>query len=122
MIISPDVALLNARGLSKHFGENRVLENVDFTLKKGELVCLLGVSGAGKTTLFNILSGLMTPDSGQVLLNGENITGKPGKISYMLQKDLLLPYRTVVDNVALPLLVRGVPKREARERASARRC
>lgn len=122
MIISPDAALLNARGLSKHFGENRVLENVDFTLKKGELVCLLGVSGAGKTTLFNILSGLMTPDSGQVLLNGENITGKPGKISYMLQKDLLLPYRTVVDNVALPLLVRGVPKREARERASARRC
>lgn len=119
MIISPDTALLNARGLSKHFGENRVLENVDFTLKKGELVCLLGVSGAGKTTLFNILSGLMTPDSGQVILNGENITGKPGKISYMLQKDLLLPYRTVVDNVALPLLVRGVSKREARERAAS---
>lgn len=119
MLTSPDSALLNARGLSKSFGENRVLENVDFTLKKGELVCLLGVSGAGKTTLFNILSGLMLPDSGQVLLNGENITGKPGKISYMLQKDLLLPYRTVVDNVALPLLVRGVPKKEARERAAS---
>ncbi len=119
MLTSPDTALLNARGLSKSFGENRVLENVDFALKRGELVCLLGVSGAGKTTLFNILSGLMTPDCGQVLLNGENITGKPGKISYMLQKDLLLPYRTVVDNVALPLLVRGVPKSEARERAAS---
>lgn len=119
MPISPNSVLLEARGISKSFGENKVLENVDFTLKKGELVCLLGVSGAGKTTLFNILSGLITPDSGQVLLNGENITGRPGKISYMLQKDLLLPYRTVVDNVALPLLVRGVPKKQAREKAAS---
>lgn len=119
MPISPNSVLLEARGLSKSFGENRVLENVDFTLKKGELVCLLGVSGAGKTTLFNILSGLMEPDSGDVVLNGENITGRPGKISYMLQKDLLLPYRTVVDNVALPLLVRGVPKKQAREQAAS---
>ena len=100
MPISPNSDLLEARGISKSFGGNKVLENVDFTLKKGELVCLLGVSGAGKTTLFNILSGLMTPDCGQVLLNGESITGRPGKISYMLQKDLLLPYRTVVDNIA----------------------
>ena len=106
MPISPNSVLLEARGISKSFGENKVLENVDFTLKKGELVCLLGVSGAGKTTLFNILSGLITPDS-------------PGKISYMLQKDLLLPYRTVVDNVALPLLVRGVPKKQAREKAAS---
>lgn len=119
MPTSPNSVLLEARGLSKSFGENRVLENVDFTLKKGELVCLLGVSGAGKTTLFNILSGLMEPDSGGVVLNGENITGRPGKISYMLQKDLLLPYRTVVDNVALPLLVRGVPKKQAREQAAS---
>ena len=119
MPISPNSVLLEARGISKSFDENKVLENVDFTLKKGELVCLLGVSGAGKTTLFNILSGLITPDSGEVLLNGENITGRPGKISYMLQKDLLLPYRTVVDNVALPLLVRGVPKKQAREKVAS---
>lgn len=119
MNTSLDSVLLEACGISKSFGENAVLQNVDFTLKKGELVCLLGVSGAGKTTLFNILSGLMMPDGGQVLLNGENITGHPGKISYMLQKDLLLPYRTVVDNVALPLLVRGVPKKEAREKAAS---
>lgn len=119
MPTSPDAVLLEARGLSKSFGENDVLRDVQLSLKKGELVCILGVSGAGKTTLFNILSGLMVPDSGQVLLNGENITGRPGKISYMLQKDLLLPYRTVVDNVALPLLVRGVPKREAREKAAS---
>ncbi len=119
MLISPDTALLEAHSISKSFGENAVLRDVDFTLKKGELVCLLGVSGAGKTTLFNILSGLMLPDSGQVLLNGVDITGHPGKISYMLQKDLLLPYRTVIDNVALPLMIHGVPKARAREKAAS---
>ena len=60
----------------------------------------------------------MLPDKGQVLLDGENITGKTGRISYMLQKDLLLPYRTIVDNTALPLLLRGIPKQEARKQAS----
>ena len=71
------------------------------------------------TTLFNVISGLRKPAAGQVLLDGEDITGKPGHISYMLQKDLLLPYRTIEDNVALPLLLRGVKKREARKQASA---
>lgn len=105
MNISPEKAVLTAENISKSFGNNHVLENVDLTVQSGELVCILGVSGGGKTTLFNILSGLMQPDAGKVYLRGEDITGKPGKISYMLQKDLLLPYRTVVDNVALPLLV-----------------
>ena len=71
------------------------------------------MSGAGKTTLFNIISGLMEPEEGKVYLSGEEITGKAGKISYMLQKDLLLPYQTVLGNVALPLLIRGVKKEEA---------
>lgn len=94
-----------------------MLEDISISLQKGELVSLLGVSGAGKTTLFNVISGLYRPETGQVLLNGEDVTGKPGRISYMLQKDLLLPYRTVVDNVALPLIVKGTPKKEARARA-----
>lgn len=110
---------LEVRGVSVSFDGRKVLEDVSVTLRKGELVCLLGVSGGGKTTLFNIISGLLQPDAGQVLLDGEDITGKPGHISYMLQKDLLLPYRTIEDNVALPLLLRGVKKREARKQASA---
>ena len=82
-------------------------------------MCLLGLSGGGKTTLFNIISGLMKPDRGQVLLDNEDITGKPGQISYMLQKDLLLPYRTIQDNVALPLLLKGTDKQAARKQVSS---
>jgi len=110
---------LEIRNVSKAFEGKPVLEDVSITLKRGELVCLLGVSGGGKTTLFNIISGLMKPDRGQVLLDGEDITGKPGKISYMLQKDLLLPYRTIEDNVALPLLLKGEDKKKARTAAGA---
>lgn len=105
---------LEVKNVSKSFGGKAVLEDITLELNRGELVCLLGVSGGGKTTLFNVISGLLKPDAGQVLLDGADITGKPGSISYMLQKDLLLPYRTIEDNVALPLLLKGVKKREAR--------
>ena len=97
-------------------GRTNVLQNIDLTLRQGELLCLLGVSGGGKTTLFNVIAGLCRPQQGRVLLQGEDITGKTGKISYMLQKDMLLPFRTVEDNVALPLLIQGVKKKEARRR------
>lgn len=110
---------LEVRNVSVSFDGRKVLDDVSVTLRKGELVCLLGVSGGGKTTLFNVISGLLKPDVGQVLLDGEDITGKPGRISYMLQKDLLLPYRTIEDNVALPLLLRGMKKKEARKQAAA---
>ena len=105
---------LEVRGVSKSFDGKNVLEDITITLKEGELVCLLGVSGGGKTTLFNVISGLVEPEQGRVFLNGEDVTGRPGHISYMLQKDLLLPYRTIEDNVALPLLLKGAKKREAR--------
>lgn len=90
--------ILKAQNISKSFGKKQVLSDVNITLNKGEIVSLLGVSGAGKTTLFNILSGIYKADTGNVYLNGEDITGKPGKVSYMLQKDLLFPYRKVIDN------------------------
>lgn len=111
--------LLNIQGVSKSFGGRPVLQDISLTLQQGELVSLLGASGGGKTTLFNIVSGLMAPDSGQVLLNGRNVTASPGRISYMMQKDLLLPFRTVQNNVALPLMLQGYKKRDARQQASA---
>ena len=111
------MALLEIRGVSKSFDRTPILDGVDLALEQGELVCLLGVSGGGKTTLFNVISGLLSPDAGQILLDGEDITGCPGHVSYMLQKDLLLPYRTVQDNVILPLLLQGIKPHEARVRA-----
>ncbi|MCD7934814.1 MAG: ATP-binding cassette domain-containing protein, partial [Oscillospiraceae bacterium] len=82
--MSVQVALL-AEGITKRYDGRTIIEDVSIALHPGELVCLLGVSGAGKTTLFHTLSGLETPEAGRVLLDGEDVTGRPGKISYMLQ-------------------------------------
>lgn len=113
------MAVLEAKNISQSFEGEKIIENVNLTLEQGEIVCLVGTSGVGKTTLFHILAGLDQPDEGQVLLNGNEITGTPGKISYMLQKDLLLPHKTVLDNVCLPLTIQGMKKKEAREKAAA---
>ena len=96
--------------------KENTIEDINIKLEQNELVCLLGVSGCGKSTLFNVISGLNKPKSGGVFLDGEEITGIPGKISYMLQKDLLLPYRTIEDNVALPLIIKGEKKKTARQK------
>lgn len=112
------MTVLQINHVSKSFEEEQIIQDISLHLKEGEIVSLLGVSGGGKTTLFNIIAGLSVPNKGNVLLEGEDITGKPGKVSYMLQKDLLLPYRTILDNVALPLIVRGMKKKEAREKAA----
>lgn len=112
------MAVLKVEGVSKTFDSEKIIENISVELHEGELVSLLGVSGGGKTTLFNIIAGLSLPDEGSVWIEDEEITGKPGNVSYMLQKDLLLPYRTILDNVALPLMIRGMKKKEAREKAA----
>jgi ABC-type nitrate/sulfonate/bicarbonate transport system ATPase subunit len=101
------MALLKAENISVEFDNNQILDNVSIELNAGELVSILGISGSGKTTLFNVLSGLIRPKNGKVLLNDEDITGQTGHMSYMLQKDLLLPYKTIIDNVSLPLVIKG---------------
>lgn len=113
------MTVLEVKGVSKSFEDEKIISKISLELHEGEIVSLLGVSGGGKTTLFNIIAGLSEPDEGAVYLEGENITGKPGSVSYMLQKDLLLPYRTIEDNVALPLIIRGEDKKEARKKATA---
>ena len=110
--------VLEVKGVSKSFDGEEIIRGITLKLNEGEIVSLLGVSGGGKTTLFNLIAGLTTPDEGNIYLQGEEVTGKPGNVSYMLQKDLLLPYRTILDNVALPLTVRGMKKSEAREKAA----
>lgn len=113
------MAVLQVKGVSKSFNQEQIIKDISIELREGEIVSLLGVSGGGKTTLFNIIAGLSGPDGGKVYLENEDVTGKPGNVSYMLQKDLLLPYRTIVDNVALPLIIRGMKKKEARQKAAS---
>lgn len=109
---------LTVTDVTLSYEQQNVIEDISIELHDSELVCLLGASGGGKTTLFNVISGLYTPDKGKITLNGKDITGQPGHISYMLQKDLLLPYRTIEDNVALPLYIKGDKKKVAREKVS----
>ena len=111
------MVLLKSEHITKKYSGRTIIKDINIELHKGELISLLGVSGSGKTTLFHVLSGLTTPEEGRVLLNGEDITSRPGQISYMLQKDLLFPHKKIIDNAALPLVLRGMKKKEAREKA-----
>ena len=79
------MAVLQVNRVSKTFEGEQIIKEISLELQEGEIVSLLGVSGGGKTTLFNIIAGLSVPDTGNVCLAGEDITGKPGKVSYMLQ-------------------------------------
>lgn len=108
---------LKALNIQKSFDGKKIIEDINITLRRGEIVSLLGVSGSGKTTLFNVLSGLLIPEEGRVLLDDEDITGKPGRISYMLQKDLLFDHKKIIDNVSLPLVIKGMNRKAAREKA-----
>ena len=105
---------LIAKNITKLYQGEEIIKDISLEVYEEELVCLLGVSGVGKTTLFNVLSGILIPEEGKVFLEDRDITGKAGYISYMLQKDLLMPYKTVIDNVALPLVIKGEKKQKAR--------
>src|SRR3974390_1461903 len=98
-------------------GVFNALAPVSLDISQGRFVSLIGPSGCGKSTIFNILAGLLEPTSGRVLIDGADSTGMIGRVGYMLQKDLLLPWRTVLDNVILGMEIQGVPRRDARQRA-----
>jgi len=118
------VSDLGIRELSREFtapdGSTVVaLEDASIDVASGAFVSIIGPSGCGKSTLFNIVAGLDRPTGGSVLLGGEDRTGQQGLVGYMLQKDLLLPWRTILGNVVLGLEVAGVGK--ADREALARR-
>ena len=97
-----------------------VLDDLTFSVDDGEFVALLGPSGCGKSTLFNIISGLLAPDTGEVYLNGRRINGNTGDFAYMQQKDLLLPWRTVIKNVLVGPEIQGEPLDTAKTEAKQR--
>jgi ABC-type nitrate/sulfonate/bicarbonate transport system ATPase subunit len=116
-------AALRAERITKLYQGVPVVSGVSLTLETGQFVSILGPSGIGKTTLFNALAGLDPPDSGKVYLTDSagaeaDVTGQAGRVRYMQQKDLLLAHKTIIDNIALPLVLRGVKKNEARAAAA----
>ena len=117
MTTSLSNALLKADGITRSFGDQVILKDLNLEVERSKIVTLLGQSGSGKTTLFNILAGLDRPNSGTVTLLDEDITARPGHVAYMLQKDLLLKHLKIIDNVSLPLRLKGVSKEEARKEA-----
>jgi len=98
-------------------GVFHALAPVTLAIPQGRFVSLIGPSGCGKSTIFNIIAGLLEPTGGRVIIDGLDSTGTIGRVGYMLQKDLLLPWRSVLDNVILGMEIQGVPLKAARERA-----
>ena len=91
-----------------------LMQDLSFQIKKGEFVCLVGHSGCGKSTIFRLVNQLLTPNQGEILVNGKNIAGQKNYCGYMPQSDLLFPWRSVKENVMLPLEIQG--KLSAKER------
>ena len=121
MVTHPVKEAIAVRGMSKGFRERgrwvEALREVSIAAQDGEFVTIIGPSGCGKSTLFNIISGVIAPDEGEVLIQGKDARGRVGLAGYMPQKDLLLPWRTVLDNVVLGMEVSGMKVAAAREQA-----
>lgn len=97
--------------------EVNAVKDISLELRRGEVLALVGPSGCGKTTLFNAIAGLIPIQGGRVEVEGQQVDKATGHVGYMLQKDLLLPWRTVIDNVTLGLEVRGADMGAARRTA-----
>src|ERR1044072_6163928 len=95
------------------------VEGVSIAVRDGEVVSLIGPSGCGKSTLLNIGSGLNAPREREDILAGERVEGPNAHVAFMLQKDLLLPWRTVVENVMFGMEIQGIPAAERKRRALA---
>lgn len=119
--ILADTAAIAVSGLDHSFAEGavRALSDVSLTVTKGSFVSLIGPSGCGKSTLLNILAGLLEPTSGQVLAHGQPVEGPPDGVGIMFQQHALLPWRTTIENVLLPIEIAGGRKGAQAARADA---
>lgn len=108
--------LLSIDKASVHFGTLEVLREVTIHVAKGEFVSILGPSGAGKSTLFQILLGEHRPTHGTITFDGQPLTPTANAFAYMPQRDALMPWRAIVDNVTLGLEIQGMPRKKARKK------
>lgn len=102
---------IDIKNISKSYDDVKVLEDISIKVLEGEFVSILGPSGCGKSTIFNIVASLIDCSSGSIDING--------RLSYMYQKDLLLPYKTIIDNVSLPLILKNTKKNNAYEKVKS---
>ena len=112
-------AVIEFTNVGKSFATVEAVRGVTLIVREGEVVSLIGPSGCGKSTLLNMGSGLYLPSSGEVKVAGQRVTGPNPQVAFMLQKDLLLPWRSIRENAELGLEIRGVAASERRSRASA---
>ena len=105
--------ILDIKNLSYSFGNNPILKDINIHVNENEMVAIVGSSGVGKSTLFNLIAGVLKKQVGEITINGNN--DYIGKVAYMLQKDLLFEHKTIIDNVILPLIIAKVNKKEALE-------
>ena len=109
---------LSIDDLTFFWKDQLVLENISFQVSSQSIVSILGPSGCGKSTLLHILAGLLKPNRGKIWIHEEDVTNKTGLMSYMQQNDLLFPWKTILENVALPLILQGVQKKKALDKAA----
>jgi len=100
-------------GVRFSYGDQPILQHFDLRVGKGEFISLIGPSGIGKSTLFQLIAGLLQPQAGTITVDGTPVANRLGMVGYMPQRDALFPWRNVVDNAALPLEIQGVPKKQA---------
>ena len=105
--------ILDIKNLSYSFGNNPILKDINIHVNENEMVAIVGSSGVGKSTLFNLIAGVLKKQVGEITINGSN--DYIGKVAYMLQKDLLFEHKTIIDNVILPLIIAKINKKEALE-------
>jgi NitT/TauT family transport system ATP-binding protein len=119
--MSPISIQLSVQHVKKSFagkaGETHVLDDLSFEIRERDFVSIIGPSGCGKTTIFNVIAGLTEPDAGSMHYRGAEIESLRGRVGYMMQKDLLFPWRTVLGNVLLGLETRGVKRDQAEAKA-----
>ena len=105
--------ILDIKNLSYSFGSNPILKDINIHVNENEMVAIVGSSGVGKSTLFNLIAGVLKKQVGKITINGSE--DYIGKVAYMLQKDLLFEHKTIINNVILPLIIAKIDKKEALE-------
>lgn len=117
--MSTEAAFLDIRRVDFGYGGERVLRGIDWRLPRGQIHCLVGRSGCGKTSLLKLAAGLLAPDAGTIRLGGQPLAGPSGAIGFMFQSPVLLEWLSVLDNVLLPISLKRSPTAEDRSEARA---